>query len=160
MPGALLALFEGAVQADDLVETAEQAAVDAQAQRFEHGVAEQRADRGDQREAERAEQMERVLALESRNLRTQPLRALTTEPYALLVATRDSREAATKILPELADLPGDPLVIEWRDEAESPARFDVYLAGFRDIAALGNEAAKLRERGFTPRLEIAGDPVP
>lgn len=109
---------------------------------------------------ERAEQMERVLALERRSLRTQPLRALVTEPYALLVATRDTREAATQVLPEIADLAGDPLVIEWQDDGAAQPRYDVYLAGFRDISALGDEAAKLRERGFSPRLEIAGDPVP
>ncbi len=107
---------------------------------------------------ERAEQMERALAFQRRALRTQPLRALVTEPYALLVATRDTREAATELLPELSDLDGDALVIEWHDDKGSAPRYDVYLAGYRDIAALGNEAAKLRERGFTPRLEIAGDP--
>jgi general secretion pathway protein D len=107
---------------------------------------------------ERAEQMERVLAFQRRNLRIEPLRALVSEPYALLVATRDSREAATEILPEIADLPGDPLVIEWHDDVGAGQRYDVYLAGFRDIASLSNEAAKLRERGFTPRLEIAGAP--
>src|SRR5262249_29393375 len=60
---------------------------------------------------ERAEQMERTLAFQRRNQRIQPLRSLVTEPYALLVATRDSREAAEKLLPEIADLPGDPLVV-------------------------------------------------
>jgi general secretion pathway protein D len=109
---------------------------------------------------ERAEQMERVLAFQRRSQRTQSLRALVTEPYALLVATRDTREAATDVLPHLSDLDGDKLVIEWRDDPASAPRYDVYLAGFRDISALGDEAAKLRERGFTPRLEIAGDPVP
>ncbi|MFI5315295.1 MAG: secretin N-terminal domain-containing protein [Myxococcota bacterium] len=103
---------------------------------------------------ERAEQMERVLAFERRTLRIQPLRALVSEPYALLVATRDSRAAAEQLLSEIADLPGDPLVVEWRD-AETP-RFDVYLAGFREIAQLGDESVKLRERGFTPRLEVTG----
>jgi general secretion pathway protein D len=107
---------------------------------------------------ERAEQMERVLAFQRRKLRMQPLRALVTEPYALLVATRDSREAATQLLSEISDLSGDPLVVEWRDDVGEPPRYDVYLAGFREIAPLGDEAAKLRERGFTPRLEIAGDP--
>lgn len=109
---------------------------------------------------ERAEQMERVLAFQRRNLRIQPLRALVTEPYALLVATRDSREAAAEILPGIADLAGQPLVVEWREDPTTAPRYDVYLAGFRDLASLGNEAAKLRERGFTPRLEIAGDPIP
>jgi general secretion pathway protein D len=109
---------------------------------------------------ERAEQTERVLAFQRRNARIQPLRALVSEPYALLVATRDSREAAAELLPEIADLPGDPLVVEWHDDAEAALRYDVYLAGFRDIASLGNEAVKLRERGFTPRLEVAGDPQP
>src|SRR5262249_43632776 len=46
-----LPLFERAVQADDLVQAAQQAAVDAQAQRLEQRVAEQRADGRDQREA-------------------------------------------------------------------------------------------------------------
>jgi general secretion pathway protein D len=105
---------------------------------------------------ERAEQMERTLAFQRRNQRIQPLRSLVTEPYALLVATRDSREAAEKLLPEISDLPGDPLVVEWSDLGAP--RYDVYLAGFREIASLGNEAIRLRERGFTPRLEIAGTP--
>jgi Flp pilus assembly secretin CpaC len=111
---------------------------------------------------ERAESMERVLAFQRRNLRIQPLRALVSEPYALLVATRNTREAATELLPELAGLSGDPLVIEWHQDADasSPTLYDVYLAGFRDIASLGNEAAKLRERGFSPRLEVAGPPEP
>ncbi len=111
---------------------------------------------------ERAEQMEQVLAFHRRNLRIQPLRELVSEPYALLVATRDSREAAAELLPEIADLSGDPLVVEWHQDGDAggPLRYDVYLAGFRDIASLGNEAAKLRDRGFTPRLEIAGPPEP
>jgi len=107
---------------------------------------------------ERSEQMERALAFERRTLRMQPLRGLVTEPYALLVATRDSRAAAEQLLPEIADLPGDPRVVEWQD-AMSP-RFDVYLTGFREIASLGGEAVKLRERGFTPRLEIVGGMTP
>jgi general secretion pathway protein D len=107
---------------------------------------------------ERAEQMERVLAFERRALRIQPLRGLVSEPYALLVATRGSREAAELLLTEISDLPGDPLVVEWID-GELP-RFDVYLAGFREIAQLGNEAVTLRQRGFSPRLEIARNPTP
>ena len=105
---------------------------------------------------ERAEQMERTLAFQRRNQRIQPLRSLVTEPYALLVATRDSREAAEKLLPEISDLPGDPLVVEWNEFGAQ--RYDVYLTGFREIASLGYEAVRLRERGFTPRLEIAGVP--
>ncbi|HTO52323.1 MAG TPA: secretin N-terminal domain-containing protein [Myxococcota bacterium] len=105
---------------------------------------------------ERAEQMERTLAFERRNLRIQPLRALVTEPYALLVATRDTREAAEQLVPQIADLPGSPLVVPWSDLGEP--RWDVYLTGFREIASLGNEAVKLRERGFSPKLEIAGEP--
>jgi general secretion pathway protein D len=107
---------------------------------------------------ERAQQLEQILAFKRRNLRIQPLRALVSEPYALLVATRDSREAAGAIVPEIADLGGYPLVIEWREREGDAASYDVYLAGFADIASLGNEAIKLRERGFTPRLEIAGEP--
>ena len=127
---AFLALFEGAVQATQI-----------------HSPSE-----------ERAQQLEQILAFKRRNLRIQPLRALVSEPYALLVATRDSREAAGAIVPEIADLGGYPLVIEWREREGDAASYDVYLAGFADIASLGNEAIKLRERGFTPRLEIAGEP--
>jgi general secretion pathway protein D len=103
-----------------------------------------------------AEQMERTLAFERRNLRMQPLRALVTEPYALLVATRDTREAAEELVPKIQDLPGSPLVVQWDDMGA--ARYDVYLTGFREIASLGYEAVELRERGFTPKLEVAGEP--
>ena len=67
---------------------------------------------------ERAEQMERVLAFQRRNARIQPLRALVSEPYALLVATRDSREAAAELLPEHPDLPGTR---SWSSGTTTPA---------------------------------------
>jgi general secretion pathway protein D len=105
---------------------------------------------------DRAESMERALAFGRRAARVQPLRGLVTEPYALLVATRATRPEAEAILPELHGLAGQPLIVEWQDEGQP--RFDVYLTGFAEIAALGGEAIALRERGFTPRLEIAGDP--
>ncbi|HTO71870.1 MAG TPA: secretin N-terminal domain-containing protein [Myxococcota bacterium] len=106
---------------------------------------------------ERAEQMERVIAFERRNLRMQPLRAFVTEPYALLVATRATREQAEDVLPELADLPGTPLVTQWTDDVGGQ-HFDVYLTGFPEIGPLGDESIELRKRGFTPRFEIAGEP--
>jgi Flp pilus assembly secretin CpaC len=105
---------------------------------------------------ERAESMERVLAFSRRSERVQPLRGLVSEPYALLVATRATRAEAEQILPELQGVKGEPLIVEWSDAGAS--RFDVYLTGFAEIAALGTEAIALRERGFTPKLEIAGDP--
>ena len=105
---------------------------------------------------DRAQSMERALAFGRRNARVQPLRGLVSEPYALLVATRATRAEAEAILPELHGLAGEPLVVEWQEEGQP--RFDVYLTGFSEIATLGGEALALRERGFTPQLEIAGDP--
>ena len=105
---------------------------------------------------ERAESMERALAFSRRGERMQPLRGLVSEPYALLVATRATREEAEQVLPELHGLDGQPLVIEWSDGGAP--RFDVYLTGFAEISALGTEAIALRERGFAPRLEFAGEP--
>jgi len=105
---------------------------------------------------DRAQNMERALAFGRRAARVQPLRGLVSEPYALLVATRATRAEAEAVLPELHGLAGEPLVVEWQDDGQP--RFDVYLTGFAEIAALGGEALALRERGFTPRLEIAGDP--
>ena len=105
---------------------------------------------------DRAQSMERALAFGRRAARVQPLRGLVSEPYALLVATRATRAEAEAILPELQGLAGEPLVVEWQDDGQP--RFDVYLTGFSEIAALGGEALALRERGFTPRLEIAGAP--
>ncbi|HXZ85761.1 MAG TPA: secretin N-terminal domain-containing protein [Myxococcota bacterium] len=105
---------------------------------------------------ERAEQMERTLAFERRNLRMQPLRATATEPYALLVATRATREQAEDVLPEISDLPGTPQIIEWRDG--DSVRFDVYLTGFPEIGPLASESLLLRQRGFMPRFEIVTEP--
>jgi hypothetical protein len=105
---------------------------------------------------ERAVQMEQTLAFERRNLRMQPLRAVATEPYALLVATRGTREEAEDVLPLISDLPGTPTVIQWHDGDNE--RFDVYLTGFPEIGPLGKESQTLRERGFTPRFEIVSEP--
>jgi hypothetical protein len=105
---------------------------------------------------ERAEQMERVLAFERRNLRIQPLRAVATEPYALLVATRGTREEADEVIPQISDLPGAPIVIQWRDGDSE--RFDVYLTGFPEIGPLANESLTLRQRGFSPQFEIVFEP--
>ena len=105
---------------------------------------------------ERSEQMEQNLAFERRNLRMQPLRAIATEPYALLVATRATREEAEDLLPEISDLPGTPTVIQWRDGDSD--RFDVYLIGFPEIGPLAKESQTLRQRGFMPRFEIVSEP--
>jgi len=101
---------------------------------------------------ERSESLERALAFERHNQRMEPLRARTSLPYALLVATRGSQAEAERLLPDLGGLAGSAQVVPWEQDA-SP-RFDVYLTGFEELSQLGALSVELRKRGFTPRLEV------
>ncbi len=107
-------------------------------------------------EDQRAESIVRRLALERHSGRTDPLRELIDAPYAVLVATRDSAEGADRVVADLRDLAGVPVVVPWRDG--DTTRYDVYLAGFDEIAEVGPASVALRQRGFTTRLEILGPP--
>jgi general secretion pathway protein D len=107
-------------------------------------------------EEQRAETIMRRLAFERHVARTNPLRALTSAPYAVHVATRLTKSAADLVVAELAGLAGTPAIVPWTgDDGE---RYDVYLVGFEEIADLGPLTVLLRARGFVTRLEVVGPP--
>lgn len=106
----------------------------------------------DSPEEQEAASLQQRLAFERRLARIHPLVAASDAPYAILVSSEPSREEAERVAAGLAGLPGAPTVVEWswRDELS----FDVYLAGFHEIAPLGPLAIRLRERGFQPRISV------
>jgi general secretion pathway protein D len=102
-----------------------------------------------------AESVRRRLAFERQRERTLPLESRTDAPYALLVASFTTRAEAEAALGELAGLPGTREIVEWQ-ERDAP-RFDLYLAGFEQIAEAGPPAFALREKGFRPSLTVLPD---
>lgn len=105
---------------------------------------------------QRAESITRRLALERHFTRTNPLSDLIAAPYAVLVATRTSSEGADRVLADLRGLEGVPVVVPWT--VDGTTQYDVYLAGFEEIAELGPLTVALRQLGFTTRLEVIGPP--
>jgi general secretion pathway protein D len=107
-------------------------------------------------EEQRAETIARRLAFERQVTRTDPLRALTGAPYAVLVATRAAKSDADQVVAELAGLAGTPAIVPWTDDDST--RYDVYLLGFEQISELGPLTVELRARGFRTLLEVVGPP--
>jgi general secretion pathway protein D len=108
-------------------------------------------------EEQRAESIVRRLAFERHAERTTTLRALSSAPYAVYVATRGTLAEARAVADELEGLAGTPAIAPSQDiEGE---RYDVYLIGFDEISDLGPVTVELRARGFVTRLEILGPPT-
>ncbi len=99
-----------------------------------------------------AEAIRRRLAFERHLARTRPLADVSAAPYALLVATFDTRADAERATAELAGLAGTPRIVEWGDAGKP--RFDVYLADLEQIVDAGPPAFALREKGFRPSLAV------
>ncbi len=108
-------------------------------------------------EEQRAETIVHRLAFERHLSRTDPLRGLTSAPYAVLVATRAAKSDADQVADELAGFAGTPAIVPWPDD-DGTTRYDVYLLGFEQIAELGPVTVELRKRGFLSRLEVVGPP--
>jgi type II secretory pathway component GspD/PulD (secretin) len=107
-------------------------------------------------EEQRADTIVHRLAFERHVKRIDPLRDLTSAPYALHVATRASRAEAEQIAAELDPLAGTPAIVPF--EMDQTTQYDVYLLGFDRISDLGALAVDLRERGFFTRLEVVAAP--
>ncbi|MEX2205786.1 MAG: secretin N-terminal domain-containing protein [Myxococcota bacterium] len=108
-------------------------------------------------EQQRAESIVRRLAFERHAERTATLRALTSSPYAVYVATRKTLAEARAVADELEGLAGTPAIAP--SQGIEGERYDVYLIGFDEISDLGPLTVLLRERGFVTRLEILGPPT-
>ncbi len=107
-------------------------------------------------EEQRAESIVRRLAFERHAERTYTLRGLTSAPYAVMVATRATREEADQVVAGLDGLAGTPAIVPWT--GVEGARYDIYLVGFDEISDLGPLSVELRARGFVTRLEVVGPP--
>jgi general secretion pathway protein D len=92
----------------------------------------------------------RRLAFERSREGLRALEAETDAPYAVLVATRATRQEAAGVAADLSALGRDARVVEW--EAGGMPRFDVFLTGFAEFSDACAAARVLLERGFSPEV--------
>jgi general secretion pathway protein D len=99
-----------------------------------------------------AESIRQRLALERSMSRVSGLTRRPGVPYAVLVTSRASREEAESIAAELAAEGGETQIGAWTWMGEES--FDVYLTGYAELSEAGDDAMRLRERGFGPEVVV------
>jgi general secretion pathway protein D len=99
-----------------------------------------------------ADSIQRRLAFQRAVEQRQTPAAIADAPYALLVATRATREAAESVVRDLSDVRRPATIVEWAHGGR--ILYDVYLTGFPEVAPLGTLGAHLRTRGYRPAVTI------
>lgn len=99
-----------------------------------------------------ADSTQRRLAFQRAVEERQPPEEIADARYALLVATRATREDAEAVVRDLADIRRPATVVVWSQRGR--ILYDVYLTGFPEVAPMGPLGARLRTRGYRPTLTI------
>jgi general secretion pathway protein D len=92
------------------------------------------------------------VAFENQLARVKGLSELSPGPYALLVDTRDTPEAAEAVANELANPHWNVQVVPWSLEGQQ--HWDVYASGFQSLGAASAVSIELRDSGWQPRLTV------
>jgi len=92
------------------------------------------------------------MAFENQLSRVNRLAQLSPGPYALLVETRETLEAAQAVADELAGPNWRVQVVPW--SLEGQRHWDVYASGFPSLGAASQASIELRDAGWQPRLTV------
>ncbi len=103
-------------------------------------------------EEDLAESMRQRLAIERSLSKVQGVRRNDKHPYAVLVTTRETREAAQELADSFERDGYRAQVGHW--ESYGAPRFDVYLTGYARLHAAGAAAMRISDRGFDPEVVV------